>query len=382
MHTFINVNTFILRNVGNNAQIDADIVDDLMRIDNAEIIEEHNWSRRTGDGIIRTVATYTTGTVSASADSTTVTGASTVWTSLMAGRQIRFGTNLEYYRIARVNSTTELTLEQAVPAAIAASTAYTIFQNKYPVLSEEAATYSTGTVTVTNNSATVTGSSTVWDSTHLGIVFKVSGQTRYYRIKTVVSGTEITLERVYEGITAATQGYGLFTRASDIQRINYIIRDTKLTHPDAGVSLINETDPERTHLADPANIWVYAERAPCDQLQVELWPVPNAAKTYRVNFARAYDVTFTADDYSTPLYPSKLLVLKGSASAANFLLGKTGDKTWIDQRAYFIGLYEKALEAAVAADKKSSRRSVQPSGGEGSMGADYAQNHAVFVYGR
>lgn len=63
------------------------------------------------------------------------------------------------------------------------------------------APYETGTVDVTNNSATVTGNSTVWTSAMVGRKIRIAGENAYYRIKTVGSATSITLEVPYQGTT-------------------------------------------------------------------------------------------------------------------------------------------------------------------------------------
>jgi len=62
--------------------------------------------------------------------------------------------------------------------------------------------YSTGSVTVADGSATVTGSGTAWDSTMTGrmIRFKDATPRRTYRILTVGGATSITLDTPYRGI--------------------------------------------------------------------------------------------------------------------------------------------------------------------------------------
>ena len=69
------------------------------------------------------------------------------------------------------------------------------------------APYETGTVDVTNNSATVTGNSTVWTSAMVGRKIRVAGENAYYRIKAVGGVTSITLEVPYQG-TTKTLGLG------------------------------------------------------------------------------------------------------------------------------------------------------------------------------
>ena len=72
------------------------------------------------------------------------------------------------------------------------------------------APYETGTVTATNASKTITGSSTVFTAAMVGRKFKVSSDNAYYRIAAFVSTTEITLETAYEGTTASGSSYTIF----------------------------------------------------------------------------------------------------------------------------------------------------------------------------
>lgn len=67
--------------------------------------------------------------------------------------------------------------------------------------------YTAGTVTVTNNSATVTGSGTTFTSAMVGRYFSVTNDGKWYKIKTFSSTTSIVLETVYEGASAAGEAY-------------------------------------------------------------------------------------------------------------------------------------------------------------------------------
>ena len=74
---------------------------------------------------------YETGTITATQDSKTVAGASTVWTSAMVGRYFRVSQQ-EFYEIKSVESNISLTL--AIPyqaTTTAAGTAYEIRQKYY-----------------------------------------------------------------------------------------------------------------------------------------------------------------------------------------------------------------------------------------------------------
>lgn len=67
--------------------------------------------------------------------------------------------------------------------------------------------YTTGTVVVTNNDATITGTSTTFTAGMVGRWFKFDNDGDWYRLKTFTSTTEMELESVFEGSTATTNTY-------------------------------------------------------------------------------------------------------------------------------------------------------------------------------
>lgn len=71
------------------------------------------------------------------------------------------------------------------------------------------ANYSTGTITATNGSATVTGSSTVWNTStnaEAGEYIKLP-DGKWYKITAIASDTSLTIELAYQGSTLAGQTY-------------------------------------------------------------------------------------------------------------------------------------------------------------------------------
>lgn len=70
--------------------------------------------------------------------------------------------------------------------------------------------YKTGTVSVTNGSATVTGSGTAWvANARVGQAFALEGSGVQYEIAAVVSDTELTISPAYLGATQSGQSYAL-----------------------------------------------------------------------------------------------------------------------------------------------------------------------------
>lgn len=70
---------------------------------------------------------------------------------------------------------------------------------------------STGTVTVSNGSATVTGSGTYFKASHEGQRFVIPGDTRWYTVSAVASTTSMTLTENYAGAGGAGQSFKIFT---------------------------------------------------------------------------------------------------------------------------------------------------------------------------
>ena len=72
------------------------------------------------------------------------------------------------------------------------------------------APYETGTISVTNNSKTVTGSGTTFTAAMVGRKIRFASQEAYYKIATYSSATSITLETVYAGTTLSGETYSIY----------------------------------------------------------------------------------------------------------------------------------------------------------------------------
>lgn len=90
-----------------------------------------------------------------------------------------------------------------------------IASNDLPYLMEEevlllVAPYETGTITTTNASKTITGSSTTFTSAMVGRKIRIGSETQYYRVAAFVSTTEITLNVEYQGTGASGATYSIY----------------------------------------------------------------------------------------------------------------------------------------------------------------------------
>lgn len=98
-----------------------------------EVVESYPWQSRKAEGVVATVAPYSTGTVTATSGSATLVGTSTVWTSAMVGRFARINSEDVILKITAFTDTTHVTLEAAWPLDTATDVTYEIFQYIYTV---------------------------------------------------------------------------------------------------------------------------------------------------------------------------------------------------------------------------------------------------------
>jgi len=143
-------------------------------------------------------ATFTNG-------SATVTGSSTKWLDyIRPGWRILplAGPNTTWWTVSSVNSDTQLTLSANYNST-------TVTNVMYIATSQ---IYQTGTVAVTYNSNTVTGTGTTWAGTvQPGWKFRVEDNGNWYTVATVTSNTTLTLTTPYFGPTASGKAYTLYS---------------------------------------------------------------------------------------------------------------------------------------------------------------------------
>jgi len=112
-----------------------------------------------------------------------------------------------------------------------------IYYEYIPALTE-LTEYVTGTVAVTNNSTTVTGTGTVWSTNVVaGDYFRIDNDSRWFKISSVGSDTGIVLASVYKGSTVTGAAYTasqVFTKIPEVYQnaIIYGIAALAASHQD------------------------------------------------------------------------------------------------------------------------------------------------------
>ena len=225
-----------------------------------DLWRSHPWRFRRVFTSLLAVADYSTGNISAwTQGANAVTGDSTVWGPEFVQRHIRpEGSGRDYLIYSRSGDTAIVTEDPWEGTSISSNTAYTAYQKWYRlppdfgqlfvakesggpqivrhidrVEFEEAITsaddgggtfwlidagtsktslYSTGTVTMTEGSTTITGSGTAFLSARdKGRRFRVRGMTKYgdFTISSVTNGTEVIADRAWRGPTKSGLAYDI-----------------------------------------------------------------------------------------------------------------------------------------------------------------------------
>jgi hypothetical protein len=179
---------------------------------------------------------------------------------------------------------------------------------------------SAGTVAVTRNSSTVTGTSTAFASTDLGRQFMVGGRAPLYTIEEVdVTTQTLTLDRVFGGDTNASAQYVVLdayvTVPSDFQYFDVVYdpaQNWRLRHWVTQQELAR-LDPARSTTGTP---WALVDRS-YSSLQglpsYELWPYTLTARNYPFYYIKRPADLVNDDD--TPIYPIRGDILVSGALA-------------------------------------------------------------------
>ena len=250
--TFQEIKNKVFRSMGftDISTVDANIEDEIeLRINQIQdaIFFDRDWEWRYKKFYFTSRKPYETGTITVTQDSRVVTGVSTVWTDSMKVGYVIIGSIA--YKIDKIDSGTSLKLKTKFPNATASAQAYKIVFSDYvlnPYISAIASValegkeldiksedrllyniadvgtpiefaliyrtdedfYSTGTVTVTNNSVAVTGSGTAWTAADMeGKAFKVNEFSEPYVVREVTDTTNLVLDREYGGASGAGKAY-------------------------------------------------------------------------------------------------------------------------------------------------------------------------------
>lgn len=144
------------------------------------------------------------------------------------------------------------------------------------------APYETGTITATAGSTTVTGDSTVWDTSWVDAYIPLNG-TRHH-IASVVSNTEITLTAAPDTSVDAGSSYAIYFPVTELAAT--LARLTKVQgYPHETLHIVNETEAWDLFLDDQTREYathaaLLNPGATSKQNRIALFPFPTEAAVY------------------------------------------------------------------------------------------------------
>ena len=184
------------------------------------------------------------------------------------------------------------------------------------------AEYATGTVTMTNDSTTVTGSSTVWTSTHVSQQFVVEGTV--FTISAVGGNTSLTLDQKWYGATESSLTYSIrqayITPTPTDFHAFYSVVDVANSWPlQLGINVkeIDRIDARRASTGTPRLLanGVYNSS---NAAVFELWPHPTALTQYMYTYEKRVTDLVNATDTPPSIIRSDVIVKGALADLARW----------------------------------------------------------------
>jgi len=166
-------------------------------------------------------------------------------------------------------------------------------------------TYSTGTVSVSSGSTSVTGSGTTWTSSHEGMFIRFGDERYYYTISSVGGNTSLTISPAYQGVSDLSgSSYTIFQHIyslpSDVAEVESVVHDVELGK--SSRSAMDRFDPQLITTGPP---WLWApvgeDSSQCQRIR--LFPIPDQQYGVRVHYVKKIDYS----DSATCLLPVDLV---------------------------------------------------------------------------
>jgi hypothetical protein len=206
--------------------------------------------------------------------------------------------------------------------------------------------YTTGTISTTQNSTTVTGAATGWTSALVGRQLIIGGGGPYYTITDVGGLTTLTLDRPFADADQTNVAYqivlALVEVPDDFIGFWTVWDPTNNWQLNRGMTSedIDRFDAKRTSTGTP---WVVAGTTPAadGSRRFELWPRPTTARYYPYVYERRPALMSAASD--RPIYPLRGDILRDGALALVCLWPGTADvpnPLWLQGNSRIMEIYE------------------------------------------
>ena len=201
---------------------------------------------------------------------------------------------------------------------------------------------STNTVTVTNSSSTVTSSSTPFNASMVGRQIQLGSELQYYFINDVPLSGQLELGDgegnavTWTGDTANGVSWRIFKTIyllpDGADAIYSLSGRQQIDELDGGRDALDHSDPYRHETNSDPRYWLYAGESSLSIKEIELWPVPTAARLLRGQYIRRAPTlsSLSTIDISVPY-----LTFAVTADCCGMLHAKTGDQSWATLQLFY-----------------------------------------------
>lgn len=220
-----------------------------------------------------------------------------------------------------------------------------------------AAPQSTGTITVTQGSAIVTGAGTSFAAVANAQSFvNIGGSNISIPIASIQSTTQLTLTSPYMGANISGTSYSLSTNVYSVIGFQEVYNVRQIID-------LEKTSREQLNLMDPARIatggapsvqWAPAGFDSAGNIQIELWEVPSAAYPYVCEGKLAAATMVNPTDL--PQIPSAVIMNKCLWKTALACYMSNGNPKYNDIANKFESVYRDELDKAKVADSRRQQQ--------------------------
>ena len=239
-------------------------------------------------------------------------------------------------------------------------------------------------VTATIDSPVITSAGTPFTSAMAGRQIAIAGESMYFFIDSFTSTSVVRLgngegtEVNWPAATGASKSWRVFqtlyTLPSDAESVVSLVGANPMSEYDGGRDALDAADPYRLATGSDPNFWIYAGEDTSNVRQVEIVPVPTAARLLRGQYLRAAP-TLAATTF-IPVSRAMLAFLT-TADVLNMLHAKTGDESYRQLALFYVREGDAAAKDSRFLDQE--RLSLPTSLGRAprtpGLGADYFKTH-------
>jgi len=181
-----------------------------------------------------------------------------------------------------------------------------VYNHKWSWISGRAALntvaqYTTGTFSVTQDSASITGDGTMLTTAYIGYVIRINSEDEYYTITGINAGTQVvTLDKAYIGATHASRSYQMvkiyYELESDVKNILWFkqVVTPRPVLPVAELPFSRVLPDEFQSATGEITGYVLSGQSSSSLMQVRFTPIPLSRKRIYYGYLRKFPTCATA----------------------------------------------------------------------------------------